>query len=71
MDDRNHLLRAIAVNLTAKHRRYPDGGMAAGAHVLACLLFEYSERRASPDPDVVETFIGVAEKMLSTSTTVH
>lgn len=71
MDDQIFLLREIAQNLTAKHRRYPDRAMAAGASLLACLLIEYAQRGSAPHPDVVDTFIGMAEKILMTSVTIH
>ncbi len=71
MSDPSHVLKLVAIELTAETRRYPDGGTATGAHLLARLLLDFAERGPFPDEDVVETFLGVAEKMLSRSTTLH
>jgi hypothetical protein len=56
VDDQIYVLREIAQNLTAKHRRYPDRTMAAGASLLACLLIEYAQRGSAPNPDVVDIY---------------
>jgi hypothetical protein len=64
-------LKTIAQELVAKHRRYPNGDMAAGARLLACLMLELTDTGRPPEPDIVNTFVGVAEKMLMTSITVH
>ncbi|AXV18170.1 hypothetical protein CYG48_20640 (plasmid) [Neorhizobium sp. SOG26] len=71
MSDTGHNLRRVAAELTAGSRRYNDGDTAAGAHVLAGLLLEVSVHDPEPDPQTVETFLRVADRILERSVRLH
>jgi hypothetical protein len=64
-------LRRVAEELTRSSRRYDNGNTQSGAFVLASLLMEYADRDPALDPDIVQTFLGVADRLLERSTRLH
>ena len=64
-------LHALSNDLTQPSRSYQDFESTSAAENLARLLTSFAEGNELPEPDVLGTFIGVAQKLLSRSSLHH